>query len=277
MTFLKKLRTIQRRQKSLLCVGLDPDPSLLPTHLPRTADGIIEFNRHIIEATHDLVCAYKLNLAFYEALGIDGWRVLQETLRCVPRHLVTIGDGKRGDIGNTSERYAAALFGDLNFDAITVHPYMGYDSLEPFLRDSSRGVFILALTSNKGSGDFQRLLLGGRPLYEKVIQTALKWNEKKNIGFVIGATNPDELEPIREQAPSVPLLIPGVGSQGGDVLAAVRYGCTKQGDLAVINSGRSILYASREKDFAHAARREARRLRAQMERIRSRFFPKRNG
>ncbi len=276
MTFLKKLRNAQRRQKSLLCVGLDPDPSLLPTHLPRTANGVIEFNRHIIEATHDLVCAYKLNLAFYEALGIDGWRVIQETLQFIPRHLLTIGDGKRGDIGNTSERYAAALFGDLGFDAITVTPYMGYDSLEPFLRDSSRGVFILALTSNNGSRDFQRLLLGGRPLYEKVIQTALRWNNKKNIGFVVGATNPDELEPIRKQAPSVPLLIPGVGSQGGDVLAAVKYGCTKQGDLAVINAGRSILYVSRGRDFARAARRETSRLRSQMERIRSRFFLQRN-
>lgn len=272
MTFQKKLQSVQRKHRSLLCVGLDTDRRLLPAHLPRTADGVLAFNRAIIEATSDLACAYKLNLAFYEALGRDGWRVMDETLRSIPRSLITIGDGKRGDIGNTAEQYAHALYNELGFDAVTVHPYMGFDSVEPFIRDASRCAFVLALTSNEGSKDFQRLTLGGKPLYEKVIHTVVKWNTKKNIGLVVGATHPDELEPIRALAPAMPLLIPGIGKQGGDLKAAVRYGCDKKGGFALLNASRSILYASSAKNFAKAARKEAARLRSHMQRYQEQFF-----
>jgi orotidine-5'-phosphate decarboxylase len=229
------------------------------------------FNRRIIDATADLVCAYKLNLAFYETLGAAGWHVMEKTLEHIPRGIMTIGDGKRGDIGNTSERYARALFDELGFDAATVNPYMGYDSIEPFLGRSDRGVFLLALTSNAGSKDFQRLTVRGQPLYERVIQAAVRWNTNNNIGLVVGATHPQELRRIRTLSPQTPILIPGIGRQGGDLQSAVRYGCTRHGGLAIINASRSILYASSGKDFPAAARREAMKLRSEIERYREQF------
>ncbi|MBI3578126.1 MAG: orotidine-5'-phosphate decarboxylase [Ignavibacteriales bacterium] len=274
MSFLTKLRNIQSKNRSLLCVGLDTDIELIPKHLLSSANPVLEFNRSIVEATGDLVCAYKLNLAFYEAMGNAGWQTLRDTLSLVPKSVITIGDGKRGDIGNTAERYAEALFDDLGFDAATVNPYMGYDSVEPFLRNDNHGAFLLALTSNEGSNDFQRLNIGGKPLYERVVQTAAKWNTKKNLGLVVGATHPDELRSIRLLAPTVPLLIPGIGKQGGDLRSAVRYGCTKRGDLAIINSSRSIIYASNGKDFAKAARKEAEKLRNQMEKLQTQLLRK---
>lgn len=274
MSFLTKLRTIQRKNQSLLCIGLDTDIELIPKHLLSSANPVLEFNRRIIEATSDLACAYKLNLAFYEAMGNAGWQTLLDTLSFIPKSIITIGDGKRGDIGNTAERYAEALFDDLGFDTATVNPYMGYDSVEPFLRSDKHGVFLLALTSNEGSNDFQRLNIGGKPLYERVVQTAAKWNTKKNLGLVVGATHPDELRSIRLLAPAMPLLIPGIGKQGGDLRSAVRYGCTKRGDLAVINASRSIIYASSGKDFAAAARKEAKKLRNQMQRFQSQLLRK---
>jgi orotidine-5'-phosphate decarboxylase len=218
------------------------------------------------------VCAYKLNLAFYEALGEKGWHVLRETLALIPRTIVTIGDGKRGDIGNTAKRYATALFDQLRFDAATVSPYLGYDSIEPFIQSEEHCAFVLTLTSNEGSNDFQRLIIHGRPLYEKIIQATLKWNTKQNIGLVVGATHPAELKPIRNLAPSMPILIPGVGTQGGDLESAMQFGCDENGFLAVINASRSVLYASSGKDFPNAARTEAQRLRKQMQQYRTQFF-----
>ncbi|HXG38755.1 MAG TPA: orotidine-5'-phosphate decarboxylase [Bacteroidota bacterium] len=272
MAFSKKLISAQRKQGSLLCIGLDTDAALLPRHLGRSANAVLAFNRRIIDATADLVCAYKLNLAFYETLGAEGWRVMEKTLEHIPHNIITIGDGKRGDIGNTSECYAKALFDELGFDAATVNPYMGYDSVEPFLQWSGRGVFLLALTSNPGSNDVQRLRLSGGFLYEHVVRSAVKWNTKKNIGLVVGATHPNELRRIRNLTPEMPILIPGVGKQGGDLKSAIRYGCTKRGDRAIINASRSILYASRGKDFAQAARREAMRLRNEIEKYLEAFF-----
>lgn len=271
MNFSKKIRHIQRTRASLLCIGLDTDAALIPRHLGRSANAVLAFNRRIIDATAELVCAYKLNLAFYETLGAEGWRVMEKTLEHIPRGIITIGDGKRGDIGNTSERYAQALFDELGFDAVTVNPYMGYDSVEPFLRWNDRGVFLLALTSNSGSNDFQRLRVSGRPLYERVVRSAVKWNSKKNIGLVVGATYPNELRRIRNLAPEMPILIPGIGKQGGNLKPAIRYGCTKRGDRAIINASRSILYASHGKDFAQAARRETMRLRDEIEKYREVF------
>jgi len=272
MKFLEKLQKAQRENHSLLCIGLDTDPAKLPPRLGKSKNAVIHFNHHIIESTHDLVCAYKINLAFYEALGEHGWHILEATLACIPKGVVTIGDGKRADIGNTSERYAHALYDEFGFDAATVNPYMGYDSIEPFIRSDSHCAFVLALTSNEGSSDFQRLIIRGRPLYEKVVQTVTGWNSKKNIGLVVGATHPNELKPIRDLAPTVPILIPGIGKQGGDLASAVRYGCDKHGRLAIINASRSILYSSRGKDFADAARSEAQHLRDQIQKLRDRYF-----
>jgi orotidine-5'-phosphate decarboxylase len=272
MKFIDKLLKVQRKNNSLLCVGLDTDPAKLPSHLGKSKNAVLQFNRGIIEATSDLVCAYKFNLAFYEALGEKGWHILQETLALIPKTIVTIGDGKRGDIGNTAERYAAALYNEHHFDAATVSPYLGYDSVEPFIRSDEHCAFVLTLTSNKGSNDFQRLIIHGRPLYEKIVQATLKWNTRQNIGLVVGATHPAELQPIRDLAPAMPILIPGVGTQGGDLESAVRFGCDKNGLLAVINASRSVLYASSGKDFADAARTEAQQLRKQMQQYRTQFF-----
>jgi len=262
--FLERLHESQKKRQTLLCIGLDPDPSLLPHHLGSSSESVLNFNREIIAATHDLVCAYKMNLAFYDALGRNGSDILHGTLSRIPADVLTLGDGKRADIGNTAAQYAKALYHDLHFDAITVNPYMGRDSLEPFLEDESKGVFVLALTSNPGSNDFQRLKVGSTPLYKKVVQAAKKWNTKRNVGLVVGATHPLELKEVRSMVPTMPLLIPGIGKQGGDLQRSVQYGCDKNGLSAVINAGRSILYASKGEDFALAARAEAIKIRDQI-------------
>jgi orotidine-5'-phosphate decarboxylase len=272
MNFTERLVEIQSERRSLLCIGLDTDPRRLPPHLGTGHSAVLEFNRRIIESTRDLVCAYKLNLAFYEALGSEGWSVLRKTRTLIPHNILAIADGKRGDIGNTAERYAFSLFDDLGFDAITVNPLMGFDSVEPFLTHSSKGVFILTLTSNPGSKDFQQLRVGRRALYEKIAASAAKWNSVGSIGLVVGATRPRELKKIRSIAPGMPILIPGVGTQGGDLKAAIRYGCDKKGFLALINASRSVLYASLDSDFASVARGEATSLRNQIESHRSTYY-----
>jgi len=263
MNFVEKLVYAAKKNKSLLCVGLDPDPELMPENT-----GILEFNKAIIDATADLVCAYKLNFAFYEALGDEGIDALKQSIKYIPDEIPTIGDAKRGDIGNTAKAYARAIFTSLGFDATTVNPYLGFDSIEPFIRYRDKGVFILCRTSNAGAIDFQALRLeeGGkyRPLYEIVAEKAEQWNTYGNIGLVIGATYPEELRLMRESHPSMPLLIPGIGAQGGDLEQAVRYGVDAQGQKAIINSSRQIIYASREKDFAEAARGVASWLRDQI-------------
>ena len=260
MTFTQKLREIQSNQKSLLCIGLDVNKERIPSCLQSLSNPVLEFNRQIIEATQDLVCAYKPNLAFYEAMGESGITALRETLKFIPKSILTIGDGKRGDIGNTAEQYAESLFEYFGFDSVTVNPYMGFDSVEPFLTNPEKGVFILALTSNSGSKDFQRLKVGTKPLYEKVVHTVKKWNTNHNIGLVVGATHPKELQHVRKIVPDMPILIPGIGKQGGDLRSAIRYGCDKNGKLAIINVSRSIIYASSGKDFAEAARAEAKKM-----------------
>lgn len=272
MTFRDKLLAAQSKQHSLVCVGLDTDPDLLPNHLRDSSDGVLGFNRSIIEATRDLVCAYKPNLAFYEALGARGMEILRQTLALIPNDIVTIGDAKRGDIGNTADRYVKALFHDLRFDAVTINAYMGFDAVEPFIRDREHGAFILALTSNPGSKDFQRLKIGKQPFYEKVVRSSVKWNTKGNIGLVVGATHPKELKRIRTLAPTMPILIPGIGKQGGDLKSAVRFGCDKNGELAIINSSRGILYASADRDFADAARSETMKLRDEIRLYQEKFF-----
>ena len=260
MSFTQRLREVQIKQNSLLCIGLDVDENKIPAHIQSMGNPVLEFNRRIIESTHDLVCAYKPNLAFYEAMGESGITALRETLKLIPKSVLTIGDGKRGDIGNTAERYAQSLFSDFGFDSATVNPYMGFDSIAPFLTDPEKGVFILALTSNAGSKDFQRLKVGTKPLYEKVVYSVKKWDKNQNIGLVVGATHPKELQRIRKIVPDMPLLIPGIGKQGGDLKSAIRNGCDEHGQLAVINASRSIIYASSGNDFAEAARAEAKKM-----------------
>jgi orotidine-5'-phosphate decarboxylase len=272
MIFLDKLRAIQGTNNSLLCIGLDTDSGKLPKFLKKHANPQYEFNRQIIAATKDLVCAFKINSAFYEAEGERGWSAMRETLHCVPSSAISIADAKRGDIRNSSERYARIFLEEFKFDAITINPYMGKDSVAPFLRSPEQCAFILALTSNAGAKDFQRLKVGKKFLYQKVIETAMKWNGKKNIGFVAGATNPKDLKSIRNYAPTVPLLIPGVGAQGGSVKAAVQYGCDLKGEMAIINVSRSILYASGGEDFAESARREATKIRDEINFWREKFF-----
>lgn len=262
MNFIDKLANAARKNKSLLCVGLDPDPNLMPDKV-----GIFEFNKAIIDATSDLVCAYKLNLAFYEAedKGLDA---LKHTTAYIPDDIPVIGDAKRGDIGNTAKAYAKAIFINLNFDATTVNPYLGFDSIEPFIQYSDKGIFILCRTSNAGAIDFQSLRCesegGYRPLFELVALKTKQWNTYGNIGLVVGATYPEELRLIRQSHPDIPLLIPGIGAQGGDIAAVVRYGVDAQGEKAIINSSRQIIYASQENDFAQAARRVASELRDQI-------------
>jgi len=272
MSFYAALRSIQNKNNSLLCVGLDSDITKIPKHLHQLENPILEFNKRIIEATKDLVCAYKLNLAFYEALGEIGWRTVKETLGAIPSDIVTIGDAKRGDIGNTAEMYAKSLYGDFGFTSSTVNPYMGFDSVEPFIRDEQHGAFILALTSNAGAKDFQHRTSNNTPLYEHVIVKVKKWNTNSNCGLVVGATRSKEMQRVRKLVPNMPLLIPGIGAQGGDLVAAVRYGCDKNGEMAVVNSSRGIIYASGDEDFAEAAREAAVKLRDEMNVIREKYF-----
>jgi len=272
LNFTTRLLESQKKSNSLLCIGLDTDVAKLPEFLKSHANPQAEFNRRIIEATSDIVCAFKINSAFYEAEAEQGWRALRETRNSIPTDVISIADAKRGDIGNSSERYANIFLKELKFDAVTVNAYMGKDSVAPFIQSGEQCAFILAVTSNAGAKDFQRLKVGRKFLYEKVIEISLKWNTKKNIGFVAGATRPNELRSIRKKAPAVPLLIPGVGAQGGSIESAVRYGCDKNGYLAIINASRSIIYASSAEDFAEAARAEAIKLREEINSWRGRFF-----
>ncbi len=258
MKFVDKLLNASRKNKSWLCIGLDPDPELMPPI------DVPQFNKAIIEATCDLVCAYKPNLAFYEALGTEGLAILENTLKHVPSDILVIGDAKRGDIGNTARAYARALFSVLGFDAATVNPYLGFDSIEPFFTYQDKGVFILCRTSNKGAADFQDLTTGGLPLYEVVARKAKEWNTHGNIGLVVGATYPEQLKKVRSICPEIPLLIPGIGAQGGDLASAVSCGVDARGEKAIINVSRQILYDSKGKDFAQAARNVAEKIRNQI-------------
>ena len=264
MSFTDRLLNASRTRSSLLCVGLDPVLTSLPAHLGRDSAAVVAFGRAIIEATQDLVCAFKPNLAFYEALGSEGLSALAATLAAVPADVPVIGDAKRGDIGSTSAAYARALFEHFHFDAVTVSPYLGHDSVEPFLAYPDRGVFLLCRTSNPGARDFQDYDIDGEPLYVRVAEKALTWKRQGELGFVVGATYPIEIARVRAVAPDAPLLVPGVGAQGGDLEAAVRSAVDTHGDRALINSSRQVLYASSGTDYADMARVVAGALRAQI-------------
>lgn len=253
-----------QQKKSYLCVGLDTDINRIPKHLLPLEDPVFEFNKQIIDATKDLCVAYKPNLAFYEAMGPAGWESLARTLEYIPKTHFTIADAKRGDIGNTSGLYARAFFDTLDFDAVTVAPYMGADSVKPFLEFPGKWVILLALTSNKGSADFQLTAQeNGQPLYEKVMRRAIAWGSPEQLMFVIGATHPQKFEEIRRIAPEHFLLVPGVGAQGGDLEGLSHYGKNELVGL-LVNSSRGIIYAGSEADFAEQARQAALKVQMQM-------------
>lgn len=270
MTFLEKLLETSRRNSSWLCVGLDPDSGILPSCLEKEANPPLEFCRQIIGATKDLVCAYKPNIAFFEILGEAGWSTLREVIDSVPKGIPVILDAKRGDIGNTARMYAKAYFEGLGVDAVTVNPYMGTDSIAPFLDYQGKTSFILCLTSNPSAAEFQGRELAERPLYYGVAEMANSLNRGGNCGLVVGATKPEQLQQLRQLCPELPFLIPGVGAQGGDLELTVKYGSDKQGNLAIVNISRAILYASSEADFAASARHRAEFFRDQLNLARER-------
>ncbi|MBT6234730.1 orotidine-5'-phosphate decarboxylase [Bacteroidia bacterium] len=248
-----------KSKKSYLCVGLDTDITKLPDGVPKNTSGILEFNREIINATKDYAVAYKMNTAFYEQLGSEGWKVLEKTREMLPSNVLSIADAKRGDIGNTSTMYAKAFFETMDFDAITVAPYMGLDSVEPFLKFDKKITIVLGLTSNQGSLDFQTNALYHPPLYQTVLQRVSTWSTMENLMFVVGATKADALQEIRNIVPDHFLLIPGVGAQGGSATEVCQNGKNKNGGL-LINSSRGIIYASGNSDFAEVARAKAKEL-----------------
>lgn len=255
-----------QQKKSFLCIGLDVDLDKMPAHLLMEEDPIFEFNKQIIDATHHLAVAYKPNTAFYEAYGLKGWAALEKTIDYLNANypeIFTIADAKRGDIGNTSTMYAKAFFEDLNFDSVTVAPYMGSDSVEPFLAFKNKTTILLALTSNKGGLDFQGLEINGNELYKEVLKTALTWKNSENLMFVVGATKPTYFEEIRKIVPNHFLLVPGVGAQGGNLQEVCKYGLNEDCGL-LVNSARSIIYASNGLDFAKAAQLEALKLQQEM-------------
>lgn len=266
-----------KKKSSFLCVGLDTDIRKLPSSLSRETDPVFEFNKRIIDATAPYCVAYKPNIAFYESLGPKGWESLQKTLDYIPKDIFTIADAKRGDIGNTSALYARTFFdresSGMSFDAVTVAPYMGEDSVKPFLSYPNKWVILLALTSNIGSNDFQQLALkeGSMLLYEKVLKKSIVWGSEEEMMFVVGATQAEKLKQIRQWVPDHFLLVPGVGAQGGDLSAVAKYGMNKSCGL-LVNASRSIIYASPEKDFASAAAKEAANIQQAMAALLDRYL-----
>lgn len=258
-----------KKKKSFLCIGLDVDLNKIPSFLLEKEDPIFEFNKAIIDATHHLCVAYKPNTAFYEAYGIKGWESLKKTIDYINKNhpeIFTIADAKRGDIGNTSTMYAKAFFEDLNFDSVTVAPYMGKDSVEPFLAFKNKHTILLALTSNEGAFDFQTKNLEHKELYKNVLETSKSWKNSDNLMYVVGATKAEFLADIRKIIPNSFLLVPGVGAQGGNLQDVCKYGMNEQVGL-LINSSRGILYASNKEDFAQAAANKAKELQQEMERL----------
>ncbi len=249
---------------SFLCIGLDTDINKIPRHLLKLEDPIFEFNKQIIDATKDLCVAYKPNLAFYETMGAAGWDSLNKTLEYIPDNIFTIADAKRGDIGNTSYMYAYAFFEKMNFDSITVNPYMGSDSVTPFLDFDNKWLILLALTSNKGSLDFQNIEdNSGETLFKNVLQISKNWGNDKNMMYVVGATKADSLLEVRKIIPNHFLLVPGIGAQGGNLQDVAKYGMNSDCCI-LVNSSRNIIYAGKGEDFAAQARLEAQKLQNEM-------------
>ncbi len=260
-TFNSKLKRLQKQKKSLLCVGLDPQFDRIPKSLRTDPDWLTRFCSEIVQATASFAAAFKPNFAFFEAHGVEGWKALGKLRETVSDDCLIVGDAKRGDIGNSAKQYANAVFQNLDFDAITVNPYMGFDAVEPFLTQAEKGAFCLCLTSNSGAADLQYFPREDSPLYLRVAELVASWNENENCGLVAGATKIPQLTRLRETCPDLPFLIPGVGAQGGDldeVLSAI------QGTNALINASRSIIYASSGNDFGDAAGRAAEKMQTAM-------------
>jgi orotidine-5'-phosphate decarboxylase len=252
------------KKESFLCVGLDADLEKIPDHLLELDDPIFEFNKQIIDATKDFCVAYKPNLAFYESLGVKGWESLQKTMEYIPSEIFTIADAKRGDIGNTSRMYAKTFFEYFNFDSVTVAPYMGNDSVSPFLEFSNKWVILLAATSNVGGLDFQyKKIEGGKRVFEEVLEKSLEWGDEENLMYVVGATRAEMLSDVRAIVPNAFLLVPGVGAQGGSLEEVVKYGMNDTCGL-LVNSSRGIIYAGSGNDFASAAGKKSKELQSQM-------------
>lgn len=264
---IQKLIDQIKLKQSMLCVGLDVDLQKVPKHILKLEDPIFEFNKAIIDATHPYCVAYKPNIAFYEAYGVNGWMALQKTIHYLNDYypdLFTIADAKRGDIGNTSSMYAKAFFDDLNFDSITVAPYMGKDSIEPFLEFENKHTILLGLTSNAGANDFQFSQIGNDLMFEHVIKTSQKWTNSKQLMYVVGATKAEYLKSVRALLPESFLLIPGVGAQGGSIKEVCKHGLSSNYGL-LINSSRGVIYASNMRDFAAQAELKARELQQEMQ------------
>ncbi len=272
MSFLERMLERCRQSSSLLCVGLDPLVERLPDPVRQEADPVLAFNRAVVEATAPWACAFKPNIAFYEALGPAGLETLRQTILWIHQQTqaLVIVDAKRADIGSTSDAYRRALFDFLEADAVTLNPYLGRDALEPFLQQPDRGCLILCRTSNPGAGEFQDLCVEGRPLYLLVAEHVRQWNEHGNCGLVVGATFPEELAQVRALCPELPILVPGVGAQQGDLARALQAGLDRQGERVLLNASRAILYASSGPDFAAAAGRAAQQLCAEINRGRGR-------
>lgn len=267
----QELFEIIKRKKSFLCIGLDTDITKIPQHLIKTNDPVFEFNKQVIDSTIDITVAYKPNLAFYESMGLQGWASLEKTINYLNKfksEVFTIADAKRGDIGNTSKQYAKAFFDILDFDAVTVAPYMGEDSVSPFLSFDGKWVILLALTSNKGASDFQFIKneKKSKMLFEEVLIKSREWGTTENMMYVVGATQAEMLQDIRKIVPDNFLLVPGVGAQGGSLEEVAKYGLNNQCGL-IVNSSRGIIYASNQQDFAEKAREKALELQLQMEKI----------
>ena len=277
MNFLDKLLAVSRQQNTLLCVGLDPEQERLPSRLRNmpVTRAVTYFCQAIIEATTPYVCAFKPNVAFFEVLGPEGMYVFQNVLKAVPEHIPIIVDAKRGDLGNTARNYASAIFDVYGCDAVTVNPYLGYDSVAPFLAYEEKAIFFLCRTSNPSACDFQDLLVcdeNGQEklLYEVIAQRVQLWNRSGNCGLVVGATYPQELHTIRAMCPDMPILLPGVGAQGGNLEASVLAGVDVSGEKVIISVSRAILYASDDDDYAVSAANEARKLRNRINEARMR-------
>jgi orotidine-5'-phosphate decarboxylase len=258
-TLIQQIRT----KKSYLCVGLDSDITKIPRHLLQHEDPVFEFNKAIIDATQDVCVSYKINTAFYEANGLQGWQSMEKTLNYIPKDIFTIADAKRGDIGNTSTQYAKAFFNAMHFDSITVAPYMGKDSVKPFLDFENKWTIVLGLTSNEGAYDFQYLKNENQELFKHVIQKVASWGTNENLMFVIGATKTAQLKEVRELIPHHFLLVPGVGAQGGSLEEVSKIGMNADVGL-LVNASRQIIFASNGEDFAEKARAEAMKLQAEM-------------
>lgn len=254
MNAFKKLKQSISNKNNLLCVGLDPNPSNFPNKYSKDAKGIIEFNKMIIESTKEFAVSYKLNFAFYERFGVEGYKAIESTLEMIPEDIFTIADAKRGDIGNTSKAYADSVFKSFSFDSVTVAPYMGYDSIGPFLDYKEKIVFVLALTSNPSAEDFQKQSISNKYLFEEVLEKSSQWASHENLGYVVGATKADELKEIRSNYPDRIFLIPGLGAQGGDAEASLN---ANAGGPALFNVSRGIIAPKEEGDFRSLVKEKA--------------------